>query len=70
MQQIKIFRKYMEDAGNGSYDKFQKTVNDWLKSNPEISVVNIFQANMADDDGDGHFVMVVVYAEKEALGFQ
>ena len=50
----------MEQAGKWSY----------YKSNPEISVVNIFQANMADDDGDGHFVMVVVYAEKEALGFQ
>jgi len=64
MAQIKIFHKYLEAAGNGSFEKIQEKVNAWLTENPKIEIKNIFSANMPDNDGDGHFILIVVWEEE------
>ena len=69
MQQIKIFRKFMESADGDSFKKVEKTVNKWLTENSQYSIKNIFSANMVDDEGDGDLVLIVVYSEEENISF-
>jgi hypothetical protein len=65
MQRIKIFRKGMEDAGDKSFLKVENNVNDWLAKNEKYTVTNMFSANMFSDYGDGDFVLIVLYTDRE-----
>ena len=69
MQQIKIFRKELEDPGNGAFTTIEDTVNKWLKKNKDITVQNMFSANMHDEYGDGQFVIIAVYTNSEGGTF-
>jgi len=70
MYQIKIFRKQMEDSGNGSFQKVEDQVNAWLKKNKEIDIKNMFSSNMFDDYGEGEFVLIILYTDKSPLELQ
>ena len=57
MEQVKVFTDTSKPV--------QKKVNNWLKENPNIEIIDRLQSSLASRGGSLHTVISIFYREKE-----